>query len=309
MALKKIERNLVGHSFTNSSWVMSGQLSATMSSCLNELLPGAEAPVTYNIQGASSLHNPVSINGEFDLDAQSLLRQRRRAALQPAALCKGASAETGNNRQQQVIEQCQNMCDKVSELVRSDWLGSCRKRAHCTSHEADESTSKVGLMVDDLTVYQILPCSPAALSKAFRKGDVITSIDRIPATKDNINDLLIGCDIPGSFVTITFARPQCRTLPGVFKSIEVVLRRAHTSDLIEMKKMWDFLSQFRDRISLFSLDQGNEFTHEIEQFIQTWNTAIEHQMERYENVVTTVEDKQVTCMKAVGGALYSLIRC
>ena len=47
---------------------------------------------------------------------------------------------------------------------------------------------------------------PAYNTRRLEHGDVIKFIDRISATQDNIHELLIGKDIPGTSVTVIVAK-------------------------------------------------------------------------------------------------------
>jgi len=91
-----------------------------------------------------------------------------------------------------------------------------------TEHFFDASQATkttIGLMVKSNVVDNILTGSPAALSKKFMKGDVVVQIDGAPVNNKNLIDLLIGCDIPGTIVTVKVMRT------GAAAPIEVRSRR------------------------------------------------------------------------------------
>ena len=58
-------------------------------------------------------------------------------------------------------------------------------------------------------------------------------MDDVMATKDNIIDLLIGADIPGSMVTIKFRRGS--------DEMSYTLIRACTTELADKKRMFELL--------------------------------------------------------------------
>ncbi len=58
-----------------------------------------------------------------------------------------------------------------------------------------------GTMIDNTVMG-----GPAHSSKQLEHGDVILKVDGQTATEENIFELLIGSDIPGSIVEITIAK-------------------------------------------------------------------------------------------------------
>jgi len=82
--------------------------------------------------------------------------------------------------------------------------------------------------------------APAALSKRFQKGDAITHIDGTEATKQNIIELLIGSDVPGTIVLIAARRP------GEAEPFQAALKRACTTDLADKKRMFQLFTSIKD---------------------------------------------------------------
>jgi hypothetical protein len=58
-----------------------------------------------------------------------------------------------------------------------------------------------GLIIDNMVVG-----GPASNSGQLQQNDVITQIDGVPVSVENIHDALVGSDIPGTMVTITVKR-------------------------------------------------------------------------------------------------------
>ena len=58
-----------------------------------------------------------------------------------------------------------------------------------------------GTMIDNTVVG-----GPAHSSKELEHGDVILKVDGSEATEENIFQLLVGSDVPGSIVEITIAK-------------------------------------------------------------------------------------------------------
>ncbi len=80
-------------------------------------------------------------------------------------------------------------------------------------------SSQVGIIIHGTTIETTVMGGPAYNSKQIDPGDVILRVDGENATADNIKDLLVGEDLPGSSVTIAVAKggPQ----------VQNIHRRAH----------------------------------------------------------------------------------
>ena len=61
-------------------------------------------------------------------------------------------------------------------------------------------------MLNGTTIDNLVVGGPAHNSKHLAPGDLIIKVNSIPATKLNVYDLLLGDDIPGSFVDISVAK-------------------------------------------------------------------------------------------------------
>lgn len=61
-------------------------------------------------------------------------------------------------------------------------------------------------MIHGTTIENTVMGGPAYNSKQIDRGDVILKIDGKTATSDNVKDLLVGKDVPGSNVTIMIAK-------------------------------------------------------------------------------------------------------
>jgi C-terminal processing protease CtpA/Prc len=72
-------------------------------------------------------------------------------------------------------------------------------------------------MVNGTTVDNTVVGGPAFNSKQFCHGDVILAVNGVPATNDNLLDLLIGSDIPGTSVEIRVAKGHMQARKLVFE--------------------------------------------------------------------------------------------
>jgi hypothetical protein len=103
-----------------------------MSSSSRQLLHAAEGPVPYEMEGPSSVHVPPPIGEEFDQDAQSLLRQRRRAMCKSMADGDAEISEERNRRGTDTNEGKQSPDSAEKEISMVSRTGSQR---HGSRHE------------------------------------------------------------------------------------------------------------------------------------------------------------------------------
>jgi hypothetical protein len=88
-------------------------------------------------------------------------------------------------------------------------LRSCLAALPIDDHYAAPSSAggssqcTVGLMLNECTIDDTLPGSPAHVSQKLKAGDVITAVDGDPVTKDNVLAAIRGRDVPGTSVVIT----------------------------------------------------------------------------------------------------------
>ena len=73
----------------------------------------------------------------------------------------------------------------------------------CRAPGTGSSQCTVGLMLNECTIDDTLPGSPAHVSQKLKAGDIITAVDGDPVTKENVLAAIRGCDIPGTSVVIT----------------------------------------------------------------------------------------------------------
>ncbi|MGB1600992.1 MAG: hypothetical protein ACPIOQ_50100, partial [Promethearchaeia archaeon] len=99
-----------------------------------------------------------------------------------------------------LLKECSNLeqvlarevsCAPAGEAVLP--AGSSEECCNCT----------LGLLLHDNAIRSIMEGGPAFSSQLLDQGDVILEVDGHDATPGRLPELLIGCDVPGSFVTIT----------------------------------------------------------------------------------------------------------
>lgn len=106
---------------------------------------------------------------------------------------------------------------------------------------------QVGMMLEDGLVTNLLTGGPAYMSKKIMKGDRVVKIDDVEvddkghdAEGNRAAKIILGSDVPGSLVNITFKRPSVRA------DFSVTLVRACTSELADQRKMFQYFTQIKD---------------------------------------------------------------
>jgi C-terminal processing protease CtpA/Prc len=74
------------------------------------------------------------------------------------------------------------------------------------------------MILNGLTVDSVIIGSPAHTSRQLARGDIIMKIDGVVATQENVRNLLIGRDAPGTTVAVTVLK--ARSMVRIFVSLE-----------------------------------------------------------------------------------------
>jgi C-terminal processing protease CtpA/Prc len=77
---------------------------------------------------------------------------------------------------------------------------------HLASDMLGADTSQVGIMITGVTIDSTVAGGPAFNSKKLSRGDVILKVDGNSVTNENIFQLLVGRDVPGSSVELCVAK-------------------------------------------------------------------------------------------------------
>jgi hypothetical protein len=72
---------------------------------------------------------------------------------------------------------------------------------------------QIGIVLEGTTVDCVVAGGPS-WARSLSRGDVIIRVDGRAATKDNIAELLVGDDTPGTTVTITVTTQVCNFSPS-----------------------------------------------------------------------------------------------
>ena len=136
------------------------------------------------------------------------------------------------------LEICHSLQTQVADMHHSPF----HQVSEARSTQTFSSRTTVGLTLKGSTIVGLVVGGPAFLCGKLNIGDVIVKVDGTPVTTDNLHELLLGTDCPGSSVTLTVmksadnisaAEVRCET------SIE--LRRVRQEQLADQRSLQEML--------------------------------------------------------------------
>jgi hypothetical protein len=95
-----------------------------------------------------------------------------------------------------------SICRDLQILISDKIITPCKQILDNQPSQLQNRTT-VGLTLKGATIAGIIIGGPAFMSGQLNIGDVIVMVDRRVVTSENLHDLLVGSDEPGSTVTIT----------------------------------------------------------------------------------------------------------
>eukprot|EP00960_Hanusia_phi_P049342 759506-Hanusia_phi.AAC.4 len=144
-----------------------------------------------------------------------------------------------NNEYRRSVRKCFEICDSLIEVLGTNIsLHSCNGTSKLLSSSGPTST--VGIMVNDLTVDGMLIGGPAYNSKMLRKGDKIVKVDGIEVSMDNLQEVLVGDDVPGSEVILTVEKQD------LMEIVEVTLRRVARTEMAERIELFECFADIKE---------------------------------------------------------------
>ena len=142
-------------------------------------------------------------------------------------------------------------CAPAGEAVLP--AGSSEECCNCT----------LGLLLQDNAIRSIMEGGPAFSSQLLDEGDVILEVDGHDATPGRLPELLIGCDVPGSFVTITVQKG------GSGENRNVRLRRMSRVDAADSVKMFELFVRLKEAAST-----REDATRVVDDCMQHWTNML-----------------------------------
>jgi hypothetical protein len=130
-----------------------------------------------------------------------------------------------------ILLQCESLCNQVLGAVQTDVLNVPHHDITEGAEHSSKATvcgcsrisavvtlgltglgigSQVGIMLNDLTVHNMVIGGPAHKSGQLEVGDTILKVDHKNVTMDDYERALQGCDVPGSIVVLTVRKAEVR---------------------------------------------------------------------------------------------------
>jgi len=147
------------------------------------------------------------------------------------------SLKSGTNivQQEGLIRESQQLCTSVVNIIHTDVLSVKRG----TSTSKGNTLSTVGIMLTGCKIDNLLIGGPACNSAQLDKGDVILTIDGISVLDDNIHDLLVGEDLPGSTVRIGVQKVRTNQIH------EVSMVRVASSEIADRRRLFELFTALK----------------------------------------------------------------
>ena len=98
----------------------------------------------------------------------------------------------------------------------------------------------MGIMVDGLTIDNMVIGGPAHNSGQLDRGDLIAAVDFQPVSEETLQDLLVGQDVPSSSVTLTVIKAGSKTVTR-----DVVLTRMAVDAIADRCKMFELFAAMK----------------------------------------------------------------
>ena len=113
-----------------------------------------------------------------------------------------------------------------------------------------QNRTSVGLSMKGSTIAGLVVGGPSFLCGQLNIGDIIVQVDGTAVTNDNLHQLLLGDDLPGSSVTITAMKPvDAAQIAGTetrSRNItSVVLQRVRSEEIADYRCLQDMLESIQ----------------------------------------------------------------
>jgi hypothetical protein len=141
-----------------------------------------------------------------------------------------------------------NICKDLEIQLNEKIIPPYQQVSGCQTSQLHNRTT-VGLTLKGATIDGILIGGPAFLCGQLSVGDVIDQVDKKLVTSENLHNLLIGNDLPGSFVTLTVLKPakasdfdsSAELDNSASSEISVVLERVRIDEVLDHRCLQSML--------------------------------------------------------------------
>lgn len=177
-----------------------------------------------------------------------------------------------------LVEGCKSVCSKLEKSLNAEILAV----PSSTISAGFTTRATVGMMLVGTKLDNMVVGAPAFNSQKLRKGDQLLKVDDTDVEGEDLHDLLIGSDVPGSFVRITVMRNNSEVF-------EVTLMRAATSAIADNVRMFELFTALKDQALL----DKNQFTCSLlDEAIELWTAMLLSQADSSNTVQHNVLDMQ-----------------
>eukprot|EP00960_Hanusia_phi_P062195 765084-Hanusia_phi.AAC.2 len=139
----------------------------------------------------------------------------------------------------------------------------------------------IGLVLNNFTVSHVVPGSPAYYCEDIGIGDTILNVDGKSfdlEMYEQFQDAVIGCDVPGTYVTLTLMKGNREDEhTSETDVVTVKLQRMNRRELIEDARMVEMLTQLKELIESKEEDRDVHISMKsglIDRCIDTWNDLV-----------------------------------
>ena len=139
-------------------------------------------------------------------------------------------------------DECLDVCERLRKRISQ---GCSPYAPEMVSTLFGQRKTTVGIMVDGLTIDNMVIGGPAYNSGQLDRGDLIVAVDFKSVSEESLQDLLVGPDIPLSSVTLTVIKSGSTTV---------------TRDVVLTRKAMDSIA---DRCRMFEMFAAMKVTHSI----------------------------------------------
>ncbi len=149
----------------------------------------------------------------------------------------GKLSETSDGSGTSWLAECNEICSQIRKRIKQ---GCSRFDPEKVSTSSGSRRTTVGLMVDGLTIDNIVIGGPAHNSGELNRGDRIVAVDFQSVTEDTLPDLLIGEDVPLSTVTLTVLKSGSTSVTR-----DVVLNRMAIESIADRCRMFELFASLK----------------------------------------------------------------
>lgn len=204
----------------------------------------------------------------------------------------GRRSETGlsarlplfDGMDESLVEACKRICGKLEESLRSDVLSVPSN----TKPAGFATKSTLGMMLVGNTVDNMVVGGPAYNSQKLNKGDVLLKVDDVEVDGERLHDMLIGQDVPGSFLNLTVRDAGSGHLK------EVTLKRMATSAIADHVRIFEVFASLKKQ-KFYHSDRFA--TSLVDEAIELWTGMLLSEAERGNTVQVNVLDMQYRCQQ------------